>query len=217
MSAISGTSSSTPRPGSRTASREAQVDLGLAAAGDAVQQRGVIRRRRRRARQRVERRLLLVGQRRPARARDRRDGAVERIALDPAPLDRRRARARPAARRVGGDVRVGELGERHAVRRAAQQVERLLLPRAERRADELLGALRRERATRTVRDASAVPCSGCVSVIRPSRSSADERAVCAARLLRQRADRHDASARQRVEDVAPRAALGQQRAPRRHR
>ena len=60
------------------------------------------------------------------------------------------------------------------VGRAAQQIECLLLAGAERRAGELFGALRGERATRTVRDASAVPLSGRVSVIRPSCSSADE-------------------------------------------
>ena len=45
VSAISGTSISTLRPGARTVARQAQIDLGLAAAGDAVQQRDAEARR----------------------------------------------------------------------------------------------------------------------------------------------------------------------------
>ena len=77
--------------------REAQVDLGLAAAGDAVQQRGVIRAPPARAAQRVERRLLLVGERRPVDVASVRRRGLERIALDAPPFDRDEPQREPGA------------------------------------------------------------------------------------------------------------------------
>ena len=82
VSAISGTSISTRRPASRTASGEAQVDLGLAAAGDAVQQRTVETCPLRPARAGARTRCLLVGQDMRLASRHRDGRMLERVALD---------------------------------------------------------------------------------------------------------------------------------------
>ena len=131
VSAISGTISRTPRPASRTARDEPQVDLGLAAAGDAVKKRRMVGLRRRALQQRRQRRLLLAGEIADG-VREMRSVAVRNGSRS---RRRRSITASPSfASRVtdsAGNVLIREVAERNAVGRAAQEVQRLLLLRAE--------------------------------------------------------------------------------------
>ncbi len=82
VSAISGTRISTCRPLRDRVARQAHVELGLAAAGDAVHQRGMKGAAVEQTRQRRQRRRLLVGQRTRLVAIDNRRGTSgKRIAL----------------------------------------------------------------------------------------------------------------------------------------
>ena len=188
-------------PASRTARGEAQVDLGLAAAGDAVQQRRVIRARRRRAPTASSSAACCSGTvsqaRRPVRlARDTvgcAEARTDRARLAGARSPR--ARARRAARSIRRDVLVGEIARarcRPGAARSRSSACAAARRAAARRASSAPCAVRR--ATRTVRDASAVPLSG----VRQRRSGRPLRArdePGAPRALPgQRADRHDAAA-----------------------
>ena len=119
----------TPRPRRRHLRREPQVDLGLAAAGDAVQQRRVKSVPLRRAPRAVERGRLLVGERparRPARGRRRRVAGTDRVR--PAASGSAPGPSAPGATASRGRCR-GAAAPRESTRpaRAASSVERLAL------------------------------------------------------------------------------------------
>src|SRR6185295_9954201 len=111
--------------------RQPQIDLGLAAAGDAVEECRVIRLCRRACREDRERGLLLAGQVRHRRPRDavRRAVAegpalstVEGIALDPASLDRDEPEFCQTGENVCRNALLGQRAQWEAVRGGAQQV-----------------------------------------------------------------------------------------------
>ncbi len=110
--------------------RQAQVDLRLAAAGHALQQRHLKRRGAEHRQECVEHLALLVReceeQRRSVHGGTgasvvAHDPARERVALDGAPLDVREAHPDQPANGVAADATLPEVGRVDAVRRIAQQ------------------------------------------------------------------------------------------------
>ena len=138
VSAISGTSISTRRPAARTAADEAEVDLGLAAAGDAVQQRDAEGAARRRARAAASSARVLLAR----SAAGRRSTGVGRSSR-PTPSNgsrstrswRRLIQPRLARRAIASAAipRAASSGVGNARRRAGEQLERLALLRRQRR------------------------------------------------------------------------------------
>ena len=137
VSAISGTSTSTRRPAAMTCARQTQIQLGLAAAGDAVQQDRAEQPGRRRFFQMSKRRCLL-GRERVLRApaSRRASNARPRPSSRPRRTDRARRRRRGDARAPsvasdrtvrGADARRSELRQRQPAGLVAQQRERLAL------------------------------------------------------------------------------------------
>ena len=124
------------------AARKAEVDLGLAAARDAVQERNLKRAARRQRAQPLQRRVLLRCQRhrrrgvgRHTRSKGSRSTRAVRPRRDPVDEAGDAPSIQPARR---------ELGDGRAVRRAAQEIENGSLPGRQRRAGEIFCALRRD-------------------------------------------------------------------------
>src|SRR5207237_8992227 len=108
-----------------------------------------------------------------------------------------------------GDVLIREIADADTVGCAAQQIERRLLARAETwAAFGLLVPLRRQHRHADPARGIGEPSQRTRQRDQPVLRERQQRTVRAARFLRERLERYDASSRELLEDVASQPALG---------